>query len=586
MTGQNLSPAATTRALFRALAALLMAGWYASATGESLRASLEPNSIRANETTRLIIEAEGSHAGSAPELGPLDEDFDRLGTRTSTQIQILNGRQSATTRWIVELAPRRVGEIEVPPLALGSDSTPALTLQVLEAPASHADEHPDIFIESEVFPKSPYVQSQITYALRLFYTVEIMDGTLEDPRASDVLVQRLGRDRSYTSTRGGRAYRVLERRYALFPPSSGELHIPPVRFDGEVADLESGSSSITRLFTPGRRERLRTEEYRLDVRPRPPEFEGQTWLPGRTLSLVEQWSEDPPELQVGEPLTRTIIVQAAGLRGDQLPEIEVGTSDGVRVYPDQPTIRTASDADFVYGSREQRFALVPLREGEVALPEVRVRWWDTTADAPADALIPARTLSAGPAPAEATGLVGALSAPASTADADTGLLGDGGEAIAGGGWRWASIALFALWAATALGWWRSRRGATEAAPEDPGAPAIARARRALDAACAAGRAEDARDAVLEWAAAAWPETPPRSLGETARRLGPPLATRLRELDRSLYAHEAERWDGPALWREAKTGLRRAALPARAVAVPALPPLYPERPLGDAQRSSG
>ena len=301
---------------------------------------------------------------------------------------------------------------------------------------------------------------------------------------------------------------------------------------------------------------------------------------------MEQWSEDPPELQVGEPLTRTVIVQAAGLRGDQLPEIEVGTPDGVRVYPDQPTIRTASDADFIYGSREQRFALVPLREGEVTLPEIRVRWWDTMADAPADTLIPARTLRAGPAPAEATGLVSALSAPASTTDADTGLLGDRGEAISGGGWRWASIALFALWAATALGWWRSRRGSTDAAPEDPGAPAMARARRALGAACATGRAEDARDAVLEWAAAAWPETPPRSLGETAHRLGPPLATRLRELDRSLYACEAESWDGPALWREAKAGLRRATLPARATTVPGLPPLYPERPLGDAQRSSG
>ena len=556
------------------------------AAGEGVRAFLEPSSIRANETTRLIIEAEGSQAGAAPELGPLDEDFDRLGTSTSTQIQILNGQQSVIVRWIVELAPRRIGEIAVPPLALGSDSTPALTLQVLEAPASHADEQPDIFIESEVFPKSPYVQSQITYALRLFRTVEILDGTLEDPRASDVLVQRLGRDRSYTATRGGRAYRVIERRYAIFPQSSGELHIPPVRFDGEVADLESGSSSITRLFTSGRRERLRTEEYRLEVRPRPLEFEGQTWLPGRTLSLVEQWSEDPPELQVGEPLTRTVIVQAAGLRGDQLPEIEVGTPDGVRVYPDQPTIRTASDADFVYGNREQRFALVPLREGEVTLPEIRVRWWDTTADAPAEALIPARILSAGPAPAEAAGLVSALSAPESATDADGDPAATGGEAISGGAWQWVSIALFALWAATALGWWRSRRGVQEAAPEDAGAPAMARARRALHAACASGRAEDARDAVLEWAAAAWPETPPRSLGEVAHRLGPPLAARLRELDRSLYARAEESWDGEALWREAKAGLRHATRPARAATVSGLPPLYPKGPIGDVQRSSG
>ncbi len=556
------------------------------ATGAGLRASLEPNPIRANETTRLIIEAEGIYGGERPEFAPLDADFERLVTSASTQIDLMNGEQSATTRWVVELAPRRSGEIEIPPLALHSDSTPGLILRVLEAPAPHADEKPDIFIESEVFPKSPYVQSQVTYALRLLRNVEILDGTLEEPRASDVLVERLGRDRSYTSTRDGRTYRVIERRYAMFPQSSGELHIPPVQFDGEVADLGSGSTSFARIFTPGRRVRLRTEEYRLTVRARPAEFEGRTWLPGKSLSLVEQWSDDPAGMGVGEPLTRTIIVKAAGLRGDQLPELEFAEPEGVRVYPDQPMIGSASDADLIYGSREQRFAIVPLREGEVTLPEIRIRWWDTTADAPVDALIPARTLSVGPAVAQAEGFLDALSAPASGADTEGAPVGGGGEPVSGGGWRWASIALFALWAATAFAWWRTRRAATAATPEDVRAPARARARRALNAACAAGRAEDARDAVLEWAVAAWPETPPRSLGEAARRLDPPLTARLHELDRYLYARGEERWDGPALWREAKAGLRRATRPSRDAPVPGLPPLYPERAVGGVQRSSG
>ena len=93
--------------------------------------------------------------------------------------------------------------------------------------------------------------------------------------------------------------------------------------------------------------------------PDPRNSKDRTWLPARTLHVVEQWSEDPPELRVGEPLTRTILVKATGLRGDQLPEIEFGSPDGVRVYPDQPTIRSATDAELVYGSREQRFAVVP-----------------------------------------------------------------------------------------------------------------------------------------------------------------------------------------------------------------------------------
>ena len=573
-------------ARLRAFAALLVSGWCMAAAAQGPTATLERNPIRADETVRLVVETSGDAAGGGPDLGPLDRDFEVLGTTTSTQVQILNGEQSATTRWIVEIAPRRSGELEVPPLPLGAFTTPSLTLHVLEAPAPGIGAGEDIFIESELYPKAPYVQAQVTYALRLFRTVEIIDGTLEEPRAGDALVQRLGRDTGYKVNRGGRQYRVIERRYAIFPQSSGELHIPPVRFDGEVADSGSVGSSFSRLFMQGRRVRLDTEEYRLEVRARPPEFQGRTWLPARTLHLVEQWSEDPPELQVGEPLTRTIIFNAAGLRGDQFPEIDIGTPEGVRVYPDQPTIRTSSDAEHVYGSREQRFALVPLRDGEVTLPEVRVRWWDSVNDAPADAIIPARTFSVGAAPVEATDLVTALSGPESAGEAGAAFGPGGGGAAESGGWQWLSAVLLALWAATATGWWRSRRGVREAMAEDPRTPGMARARRALQAACAGGHADGARDALLAWTASAWPDAPPRSLGEAARRLGASLEGPVRELDRCLYAPGEGDWNGEELCREAKSGLRRAARPTASCAPSPLAPLYPELRDSGVQRSSG
>ena len=554
--------------------AVLLATWCsitAAATGAP-SATLERNPIRANETVRLIIETDPEHAAGEPDLTPLTKDFEVLGTSTNTRIRILNGKQSATTRWIIELAPRRSGALQVPPLSLGAFATRALTLSVLEAPPAGGGAGREIFIESEIFPKDPYVQSQVTYALRLFRAVEILDGTLEEPRAGDALVEKLGRDLGYAVTRHGRRYRVIERRYALFPQSSGELRIPPVRFDGEVADPGTDGSSLSRLFARGRRVRLDTGEHRVEVRPRPPEFQGQTWLPARTVHFIEQWSEDPPELEVGVPMTRTLTLRGAGLRGDQLPEIEIGTPDGIRVYPDQPTTRTSTDAELVYGLREQRFALVPVRAGEATVPEIRIRWWDVASDAPREAVVPARSFNVAAAPADATGLAAAISDQGAVRAADTpGRAGGGGAGV----WRWLSAALLVLWAATGLGWWRSHRRAKEASREDPRTPAMSRARRALGTACTASRAGDARDALLQWAAAAWPEAPPRSLGEAARRLGPALATRVQELDRVLYAPGEEPWNGQALWREAKAGLESPRA-ERTRPPPGLVPLYPDR----------
>lgn len=149
-----------------------------------------------------------------------------------------------------------------------------------------------------------------------------------------------------------------------------------------------------------------------------------------------------------------------------------------------------------------------------------------------------------------------------------------------------SVLLFVLWAATVFAWWRSRRAVGAAVAEDPRAPGMMRARRALEAACAGDDADAARNALLDWAAAAWPDAPPRSLGETARRLRPPLEAPVRELDRFLYAPGEASWNGEELGREVKVGLRRAVRPARTDALSALPPLYPERGDGSVQRSVG
>ena len=559
----------------------------ALAQGQSPSAVLERNPIRADETVRLIVESAGGEAGAGPDLGPLDRDFEVLGTTVSTQIQIMNGEQSAATRWIVELAPRRSGELEVPPLSLGALRTGALTLEVLEASAPGTGGEESVFIESEVYPKAPYVQAQVTYVLRLFHRAEILDGTLQEPRAADALMQRLGRDTGFKAMRGGREYRVIERRFAIFPQSSGALHIPAVRFDGEVADAGSGASSFGGLFMQGRRVRLRTEEYRLEVRPRPPEFPGQTWLPARNLHIVEQWSRDPPELRVGEPLTRTLIVNAAGLRGDQFPEIDVGTPEGIRVYPDQPTLRTSTDSEHVYGSRGQRFALVPLRDGEITLPAVRVHWWDSINDAPAEALIPARTFDVAAAPAEATDLVSALSGGTGAGDAEADVRIRGRRS---GRLRRLAVG------ERGCSWWRGRlphsHGGAPAAPPAPpsrrtpeprgwGEP-VAPWRRPARAATPMRRATHCSTGRRRRGRMRRREVSERPRAGSGPRSKPPCASWIR----FLYAPGEASWNGEDLRRAAKSGLRRAVRPARADAPPALPPLYPERGAGGVQRSSG
>ncbi|MCP5155734.1 MAG: protein BatD [Ectothiorhodospiraceae bacterium] len=567
---------------FAAVLGVLLALAASVATAQSLEATFERNPIHADETVRLVLELRGETQAPSPDLSPLERDFELLGTSTSTQIRIVNGRQSAQTQWLVELAPRRQGTLEAPPIRVGQHVSEARTLEVLppRPPSGGDGSTPDIFLEVEVDTASPYRDAQVVYVVRLLTAagIELLDGQLSEPAAADLTVLPLGRGTGYETRRGGRAYRVVERRHALFAARSGVVTLPPTTFDGEVADGGAGSSSISRLFGRGRRVRVRSEPVTLDVRPPPPDL--SPWLPARSLRLEERWSAPTDALRAGEPVTRTIVLTAEGTRAEQLPEPGWVDPAGAKTYPDQPLRETGTDGKALIGRVEQQVAVVATTPGEVQLPAIRVRWWDTTADAPREAVLPARTLRVAPATPGAA--MPQESAAPTEAVVAAGTAPGGGASPAVSPWQIATAAALLAWLLTVAGWWWSARRAPRLATSVTRSPVPGAGRRRrladLRRACDAGDARAAHDAVLALAALAWPRHPPRSLGAVARMTtDPALAAALARLDAAVYGVAGDGFDPAALWNAARAGLGGEDPPALDDDDP-LPPLRPPAPV--------
>ena len=552
--------------LLSALLSLATAGTRA----EELTSSLERNPIHAGESVHLVLELRRASGGLKPDLSPLHSDFQILHTSANTQIEFINGLQSAITRWTIELTPKRQGTLTLPPISVGQFQSQALTLGVLPARAADDAENRDIFLEAEISPDPAYVQAQMRYVVRLLRSVDVVDGTLTEPSATNAVLKRLGRDISYTTSRDGRSYRVLERRYALFPQASGELVISPVQFEGEVVDPGQTGTGLSRLFARGKRLHLRTPLLRARALSPPADFPGHTWLPAKNLQLEEEWSKDPETLRAGEPVTRTLRLQAVGLSADQLPEFTVTTTDGIKEYGDQPITRTTTDSDWVHGVREQRIALVPASKGRYTLPEIRIDWWDTERNAPRQATLPARLVEvaagAREARAPARGDNGSLVEPAAARAPQQPLPL----------WQGISALLLGLWLITLIAWRRARvRPSTAGAAAGNAAAADERPPATLRHACLTGDARAARTALLEWAADSWPEQPPLCLMGLARRLADAeLQSELAVLDRALYAPDEAPWRGEPLWQRARKGLRRPA-PVGPRKRDDLPVLYPQ-----------
>ena len=326
----------TLRILAIAVAATVLA--HGQAGAQTLQARLDRNPIRVDETVRLIVEADARAGESRLDLAALRLDFEILGQSTSTHVAIENGARSVRTEWMIELAPRRPGRFAIGPLSVGTMTSPTIELEVLPASSTQAQSARDVFLEMEVTPREVYVQSQIVCVLRIYRASEFLEAKLSEFDPDRAVTHRLGRDSTYTKVIDGRRYRIIERRFAVFAQASGPLTLPAFRLDARIAE-PGAASTMGRLFGEGRRVRIATQPVDVVVKPRPDA--GVTpWLPATAVTLTGEWPDEPPRLVAGEPVTWTLRLGATGLAGEQLPPIEPPAIEGVRVYPDQPSIAT------------------------------------------------------------------------------------------------------------------------------------------------------------------------------------------------------------------------------------------------------
>ena len=191
--------------------------------------------------------------------------------------------------------------------------------------------------------------------------------------------------------------------------------------------------------------------------------------------LLKDDSELPDEMHVGDPVTRTIRLQAQGLGFEQLPELTLAAPDGAEIYPDKPDTRTRDDGTWLYGERVRKFAFVPSRPGTLTIPGASVRWWDTAHDRAETVELPARTIKVLPAvgkPATGSAATGAASQPEnSPVDAASATPQATGATPASLTslriWQMLALLALVLWLVTLALWWRSRR-ATSATSAQPG----------------------------------------------------------------------------------------------------------------------
>jgi len=584
----------------------------------AVRSEVDSTTVTLGEPFTLTIARDGNAAGAQPDLAPLRKDFTVLGTEASSETRIVNGSRSDLTKWIVRLQPLHAGSTQIPELSVGGEHTAPIELSVgAPSPAAQAQMSEHAFIETDAPPagRSPYVQQQVPYTVRLFVDGDVQSGSLNPPDAGpDAVVEQIGKETRGTASRHGRDYTVIERRYAISPERSGPLKIAPATFQGTAIvpaapgttdtdpadDLMArmlrnspfandpmvrnglmsglGGASTTRTLT------AHGPALSLDVQARP---SGATlpWLPARQVTLTDSWASSPPRFTVGEPVSRVITIEARGVAASQIPTLSPPAPANARVYPESVDNQSHVDGSSIDGVSRQTVTYIPSATGTLDIPALQLAWWDTAANVQRSVALPERRFDVAPG---AGGLQSQAPAPQANAQASmTAAAASAREPTPSGWTSWlaaiaqrssvdwrralAVVAALAVLAAALAAWRRGRRpGVRPAGPTIRAEPAItAPAAKpdkraclgALRDACHAGDAASAAKALLQLASLEWPADPPRGLGSLAARVAVG-AEEIIALDRCLYGAPPRVWDGAPLWARFKDGLRPATRRAR------------------------
>ena len=376
----------------RSLLPVVVTGLWANAAlaqDPSVRATVTPNPVGVNSQFVVNVQVNGvQQLDEGPNLPDLDF-ADLLGSGTSTNLQIINGRTTVSQTIQYRFITTREGSFTIPPITLTaagqSLATDPIQITVSQSAASTVVtsdgttvEIPEGAIYVEAIPSRSrvYVNEPVIVDYRLYTELPVSRYSITDGGASvGFWVEDLetpGSPQVENVEIDGRTYATaLIGRKAFFPTGAGERTIQPLAVEANIRyERRSGRNSLFSrgLFAERVPLVLNTESIDVEVLPapatgRPSDFSGFVG------DLDVSASVDRANAQTNEAITLTVRVSGTGnLQTLAAPEIDF--TDDFEVYPPETSENIDRSGSNVRGSRVYEYVLIPRVPGTHTIPAI------------------------------------------------------------------------------------------------------------------------------------------------------------------------------------------------------------------------
>jgi len=354
-----------------------------------LSASVDKNQLTLEDSIELSVTIHGVRKASNLELPPLpDFEVRSAGTQSSTQIFNSDIRTSTTHKYL--LIPKNLGSFVIGPAILNLTGTvyksDPIIVSVEKPKSGKANLNKNVFIETSVSKRDPFVNEQLIYTFKLFRQLEARNLNLNMPYDESLFRKEdIGKAKRYSQIIDGITYDVEEISMALFPLKVGKAVIPPSILELDLIYRTQGNrrhDPFARFFndpffggsTQSVHKILTTKQTDLNIRRLPEEGKpnGFKNLVGRFAISAELGKTS---LEAGDTTTLTVTVSGTGNILDVILS-DHDLEERFKVYPDQPTFKQTIHGNQIGGEKVFKFALVPYSAGDKIIPPISLSYFD------------------------------------------------------------------------------------------------------------------------------------------------------------------------------------------------------------------
>lgn len=368
-----------------------------SADDISISASVDKNEMSMDDQLTLQVVISGN-AGSIPEPQlPKLEGFTPYSSGRSQNIQIINGKVSASLTFNYTLAPGKPGTYIIGPVTLNYKGkvyqTNPMTIKVVKGSPASSQKIPEnkqpesigdnkgIFVTTSTDKKQVCVNEPVNFYLRFYRSIRLLGNPqYTPPDFTGFWIEDLPPQREYYTTADGVRYLVTEVRAVLFPMSSGKYTIGSASLICNIEDIDrskrdSFDDFFKDFFSRGKAVTLRSKPIEINVSPlpekgKPSNFKGTAGEFNLTAEI------DKAKLKTGEPLTLSVTITGKGniktISEPVLPEL-----NGFKKYDTISSFNISKDNYILKGSKTFKTVLIPQVKGKLEIPEIKYSYFDT-----------------------------------------------------------------------------------------------------------------------------------------------------------------------------------------------------------------